>query len=147
MYADTIADAYEAPSLLSASAPASTRRTASDSMDVDMVDSPAARLPTGPRRGGAGAGGGFVGGRGAARSGNSFAGRGIQHQAPIQQQQQAAPVSLLDRVNGGGNKAQQISTAPKSLAERLGQSTTQGKGKGVAKTNGSTGGSLLDRLK
>ncbi|GAA5949816.1 hypothetical protein JCM3765_007702 [Sporobolomyces pararoseus] len=150
MYADTIEDVYETPALV-ASTSAPTTPMASESMDVDMVDSPVV-VPAGPRRGG----GAAFSGRGGASRGRAIglAGRVIQPQQPLP----AAPVSLLDRVNGGGNKTP---TGTKSLAERLGQtgSTTtvpnvasgQWKGgKGNGKPNGATNaggvGSLLSRL-
>ena len=160
MYADTIADAYETPALV-ASTSAPTLRTSSDSMDVDMVDSSVAAAPAGPRRGGGG-GAAFSGrgGRGGISSRGGaigLTGRVVQPQA--QQPQPAAPVSLLDRVNGGGGGGSKTPTGTKSLAERLGQTGSsnavngQGRGKGNSKpTNGAaTGGggggsSLLSRL-
>ncbi|GAA5909065.1 RNA recognition motif domain-containing protein [Sporobolomyces salmoneus] len=124
MRADMIDEVYNSQP------PVAAVTMASESMDVDMSD-----VPSGPRRGRGGP------------TRNGFAGRVV----PPQAAQVQAPVSLLQRVNGGaggggGSKAAgSIPSGPKSLAERLGQATSaSGKGKGAANTSG---GSLLDRLK
>ncbi|GAA6020754.1 hypothetical protein JCM11491_003519 [Sporobolomyces phaffii] len=152
MYADSIAEAYPVQPL-----PVPVPAVNHSMMDVDMNDSP---VPTGPRRGGGRA-------RDGARAGPAVLGRVQQPQPPA-----AAPVSLLDRMNGGGasTKAAMPATGrrgqppppsgPKSLAERMGQTAARGgstagananaRGKGArgnatAATTGG-GGSLLNRL-
>ncbi|GAA5861325.1 hypothetical protein JCM1840_005335 [Sporobolomyces johnsonii] len=129
MYADEIEDI--------ASSLVPTAST-SDSMDVDMADTPS--IPTGPRNGFA-AGRGVRGGRGgrgggAAPQGGAAAGGLLNRLAPT------APAAM----RGGGASAaqQQQQKAGLSLAERLG-GTSNGKRQGG---KGAAGGepSLLTRL-